>query len=118
MERSVTARDVRYEIQVPVGMAWKGDSRIGLTENISVGGLFAATTRPGRVGDQVQLRLKFAGVGKWLEVSAEIRWVRRDPEPGLRHGARGMGLMFTHVPSTVATLVRELISGGPPDRVF
>jgi Tfp pilus assembly protein PilZ len=112
MEYSKTRREVRCDLQMPVSIAWKG---LALTENISAGGLFAATTRYGHIGDQVHLRLRLPNLERWVDVSAEIRWVRTDPNPSVRHGARGMGLMFTQVPFWVAALVRQVIESAPPD---
>jgi Tfp pilus assembly protein PilZ len=99
-------------------MKWNDHSTFALTENISLGGLFAATASPGQVGDQVQLRFRLPTIGRWLEVDAEIRWTRPDPDEDSRHGARGMGLMFTQVPFLVSTLVRDFIDSVPLDRRF
>ncbi len=103
-------RDVRCDLQVPVQIAWEDDARMALTENISAGGLFAATSNPGRVGDRVLLKFTLPNVHRWLVVSGEVRWVRVNAVIGVRHGARGMGVRFTSVPLAVATLVREFIS--------
>jgi len=104
------ARDVRCDLQMPVQIAWADDSKMALTENISAGGLFAATSSPGLVGDRVVLKFRLPDVHRWLVAEAEVRWVRVKPAAEVRHGAKGMGIMFTSVSLAVATRLREFIS--------
>ena len=77
------ARDVRCDLQVPVQITWEDDSRMALTENISAGGLFAATSRPGSVGDRLSLKFTLPNVHRWLVVGGEVRWVRTTAVTGL-----------------------------------
>ncbi|SRR5579871_570935 len=105
----LAAREVRCDLQVPVQIAWADDSKMALTENISQGGLFAATSNPGRVGDRVVLRFRLPDVHRWLVVQGEVRWIRANPVADVRHGARGMGIMLTSVSAAVAALVREFV---------
>ena len=48
----------------------------GLTENISVGGLFFETYVPHRLGEHLRVRFSLPGGDAPVEVDCEVRWIR------------------------------------------
>jgi uncharacterized protein (TIGR02266 family) len=99
----------RCDLQVPIQIETEGASQFGLTENICTGGLFIATGNPGRVGDQIVLKLRLPGTRELVSVDGEIRWVRSTADISLRHGARGMGVRFVNIPLDAAATVQEFL---------
>jgi uncharacterized protein (TIGR02266 family) len=102
----------RCDLQVPIQVETKGASYFAVTENICTGGLFIATSNPGRAGEQVMLRLGLPGTGRVVSVDAEIRWVRPSADATLRHGARGMGVQFVNISLDAAATVQEYLRHG------
>lgn len=99
----------RSDLQVPLQIKRGGETHVALTENIGVGGLFVATSNPGRVGEEISVWFKLPGNRIVLFVDAEIRWVRESAVPSLRHGARGMGLRFVTPSLYVAVSIQEFL---------
>jgi type IV pilus assembly protein PilZ len=62
------------------------------TRNISRGGTFVRTDRPLAVGTRFLFKLSIPGLSGPLELTGEVRWIRRQTEaPG---GEPGMGIQF------------------------
>lgn len=112
--QEAVARQVRCDLQVPVTVGASDEARVALTENISAGGVFVATSTPGRVGDRLVLDFKLPNAERVISIDGEIRWVRTTPSAQLRHGARGMGLQFTAVSFAAAALVRAFLESRGP----
>ncbi len=87
---------------------------MALTENIGTGGLFVATSRPGRVGDQISLIFRLPNGNTPIFVDGEVRWVRTNPLPDARHGARGMGVRFTALSLSVRATIQEFLRRSNP----
>jgi uncharacterized protein (TIGR02266 family) len=109
MQHAHQRRAGRCDLQVPVEIENGKATRLALTEDIGVGGLFVATSSPGRVGEEISLWFKLPGHRIALFVDAEIRWVRENAAPGLRHGARGMGLRFVNPSFYVAEAIQDFL---------
>ena len=114
MEGHSPWRDNRSDFQVPVQVDGQDESRMALTENISTGGLFVATSRPERVGDRVSLVFRLPNGGAPIFVDGEVRWARTNPLPEARHGARGMGIRFTNLPLSAAARIQEFLRKSGP----
>jgi uncharacterized protein (TIGR02266 family) len=108
------ARQVRCDLQVPVTLGASGEARLALTENISAGGVFVATSVPGLVGDRLVLSFRLPNAERAISVDGEVRWIRTTPSAQVRHGARGMGLQFTTVSFAAAALVRAFLENRGP----
>lgn len=109
MDGHSARRGSRCDLQVPIEIDGRGDTRMALTENISTGGLFVATSRPERVGDRISLVFRLPNGGLPVFVDGEVRWVRTSPLPDARHGARGMGIRFTTLPLSVVATIQEFL---------
>jgi len=99
----------RCALQVPIQIDAEGASHFALTENICTGGLFVATSHPGRVGDQILLKFRLPRNRRLVSVDAEIRWVRTTPSASARHGARGMGVRFRDISLDAGASVQEFL---------
>ncbi len=106
---SLAKRAGRCTLQVPIQIETDGERHLALTENICTGGLFVATSHPGRVGDQILLKFRLPRNRRLVSVDAEIRWVRTTPSASLRHGARGMGVRFRNVSLDAGASVQEFL---------
>jgi uncharacterized protein (TIGR02266 family) len=85
---------------------------LGLTENISEGGLFVATHALRPVGTSLDLELTFSNVPGVHRLRAIVRWVRIYGEHN--DAPPGMGLQFTAIPSELAHLIRCFVAQREP----
>jgi uncharacterized protein (TIGR02266 family) len=97
-------RAARVDIELPVGFQGSRGSGLGVTTNISVGGLFVATLRALPVGEHVIVSFAFPGDGVSLEVLGEVRWQRCFQE--LDDRPLGWGVRFIDTPMRAAILAR------------
>ncbi len=103
----------RAEIQVPVHL-WSRDesSLLGVTRNLSIGGMFVATTASPPVGSRLAVRLSILDGVDPIEIAAEVRWSRRvaagEASPA------GVGLAFIEPMVRAAFFVRVLLRSSEP----
>lgn len=79
-------KNPRVEAQLAIDMVSDHNFYLGLTENVSEGGVFVVTFRPFAVGDRVTVRVELPGSTDPMEVVTEVRWVRAasgDVPPGV-----------------------------------
>lgn len=79
-------RAPRVEAQLGIDLVSDHNFYLGLTENVSEGGVFVATYRPFAVGERITVRVELPGIDEPLEVVTEVRWVRAasvDVPPGV-----------------------------------
>jgi type IV pilus assembly protein PilZ len=72
------------------------------TKNISRGGTFVRTERPLDVGTRFDFKLSIPALAEPLALVGEVRWVRREGEPG-------MGIQFIFEDETKRTAVDQLV---------
>jgi uncharacterized protein (TIGR02266 family) len=96
----------RVNLSVPVHLV-KGGALLGVTQNVSLGGMFLSTPALLPVGDRLALRLAIFDDAEPVHVEAEVRWCRRFPV-GARRPA-GMGLRFVDERQQSALFVRVLM---------
>jgi uncharacterized protein (TIGR02266 family) len=101
-------RSGRCDLQVPIQIGDNLEPQIALTENIGTGGLFIATSSPGRIGERVSLKFRLPNATGLISVDGEIRWVRTSAVIA-NHGALGMGVRFTKLPLAVAATIQEFL---------
>ena len=96
MSRNYARASERTTLQVKVDFELNDMTYIGVTRNISAGGVFIATADLPRVGDRVDLKFSLPGNSRQLAVQTEVRWIR-GPTPVLNEDAPpGMGLLFVN----------------------
>lgn len=81
----------------------------GLTQDISSGGIFVATSIMYRVGDRLRIRFSLPGRPQPIEAEAEVRWVR-DPRAMKTDSPEGIGLRFVELPSDAKSEISEFLS--------
>lgn len=100
----------RVTVRIPVHLSNHDGQSLGVTKNISVGGMFVATPFSLRPGDRVTARLSILDEAEAVEIEAEIRWSRRtsdgDDKPA------GIGLRFIDPLLEAAIFVRVLLRLG------
>lgn len=73
-EQRHDSRRLAYDVQV--GVATRHRLFVGLTSNISSGGLFVATDEPLARGDQIEVRFRIPGSEHVFQKRAEVAWIR------------------------------------------
>jgi uncharacterized protein (TIGR02266 family) len=83
----------RTSFDIEVGVASKHRLFVGLTSNISSGGLFVATDEPLSRGDQLEVRFSIPGTDHVFSKRAEVVWTRPfDEGTSDRHNPCGAGV--------------------------
>jgi uncharacterized protein (TIGR02266 family) len=83
---------------VPIALRSAGESFVGTSNNIGIGGVFVVTERRLSVGDRVTLELTLPDHIHPTSIVAEVRWIRgADEQPS------GLGMRFVN-PSIGATV--------------
>ena len=83
----------RYSVTVTVTFDSEHNFFTGLTQDLSHGGLFVATTCLCAIGERVQVKLTLPTSPVPIDALTEVRWVRMHDIPG-GGGKAGLGLMF------------------------
>ncbi len=81
-----------YDIQV--GVATDHRLFVGLTANISTGGLFIASDEPFKKGDKVEVRFSIPGANHVFHKNAVVCWTRPFDAGGQGHAKAGAGVKF------------------------
>jgi uncharacterized protein (TIGR02266 family) len=97
----------RKLLEIEVSLESDHNFFMGLTENISEGGLFIATHSLREVGTEIDLELHLPNVSEKIQARAVVRWLRlyndhSDTPPG-------MGLQFLQLPSFAAFAIRDFV---------
>ena len=101
----------RLGMSVEVAKASDTNFYIGVTENISRGGLFIVTADMPPVGTTIDLSLRLPDHGQPLRVTGEVRWHRHHGEAG---EAPGFGIRFINLGEQAEALIRAFIEGRKP----
>ena len=103
--RDFAFRSGRAGVEMQVQMKTAGDSFVGTSKNISVGGLYVATEKSFQVGDRLAVQFSLPELDRTVSVDAEVRWIRA-PAPS---GAPGIGLRFLRLPIVSAIAIQEYV---------
>lgn len=101
----------RYEVELQVGLAWsESNFYMGLTENLSEGGLFISTHELRPIGSVVEVSLKLPNYPEPIRTTAIVRWLRvysktSDANPGM--GVQFDALSQQHLQAIRAFLRRQ-----------
>jgi uncharacterized protein (TIGR02266 family) len=80
----------------------------GLTQDISSGGLFAATHLLLEVGEKMTVKLTLPGRKEPIEAEAEVRWVR-DTRAIKTDAPEGMGLKFVNLDPEAKQAIEQFL---------
>ena len=68
----------RFDLEVKVDLESDHNFYTGLTQNISSGGVFIATSAIRKIGDRITLKFSLPGTNETLAVETEVRWIREN----------------------------------------
>lgn len=108
---AVRRRAPRTNVHVEVTFQSDHHIFLGLSENISQGGVFVATHTLLEVGTMVDLELTVPGHGDRIRTIAVVRWVRLFNETS--DGPPGMGLQFASIDGAGRTAIRRFLEARP-----
>ncbi len=97
-------RAPRALVELEVGIASESNFYIGLTENISAGGVFVATYASKPIGAKVDVALSFAN-GEEIRLPGIVRWTREASAGGWP----GMGVQFERLTPDDEAKIRRFI---------
>lgn len=98
----------RIDLEVAISAADDSGKQVGSTVNISTGGVFVATTRPGAVGRQLMLELSLPDGDGPIVLESCVRWVRRRAARRADRPA-GMGLQFVNLTTETSSVIGSFL---------
>jgi uncharacterized protein (TIGR02266 family) len=102
----------RVDVKLEVTMESESNFYMGLTENLSEGGLFIATHLLQPIGTPVTVVLKLPNAPQPITINGTVRWVRQysetsDTEPGV-------GVRFEQLPAEHTEFIRVFLATRAP----
>ena len=102
----------RRAIEVEIGVYSDSNFYTGFTEDISEGGLFAATYDLVPIGSSIDVEFTLPG-GHQVKVTGEVRWLR-DPIEDDTGAPPGMGIRFVELGSQDHAAISEFVCARTP----
>ena len=99
----------RFDLEVKVDLESDHNFYTGLTQNISSGGVFIATSAIRKIGDRITLKFSLPGTNETLAVETEVRWIRENSALHKVEGATGMGVRFVNLSPAAATMIQKFV---------
>jgi uncharacterized protein (TIGR02266 family) len=99
----------RFDLEVKVDLESDHNFYTGLTQNISSGGVFIATSAIRKIGDRITLKFSLPGTGETLAVETEVRWIRENSALHKVEGATGMGVRFVNLSPAAAAMIQKFV---------
>ena len=84
----------RQGFDIQIGVATDHRLFVGLTANISTGGLFIASDESFKKGDKVEVRFSIPGASHVFHKHATVCWTRPFDASGHGHSRAGAGVRF------------------------
>ena len=110
--REFAARPARAPIEMRVDLKTGDETFAATTKNLGVGGVFVATDRQLRVGEQVTVELSLPGHVRPIPVGAEVRWIQTvDDRPF------GLGLRFLRPSLGLTVAIHGLLQNAAGSRL-
>jgi uncharacterized protein (TIGR02266 family) len=104
---SIERRRLRVPCRIDVCLISAGTAHAGVSEDISLGGMFVATGRSFSPGDELRLSFVLPGSTSPTEVRGRVAWVNRGGavvKPGMK---AGIGIEFLEITGSGIPLVRS-----------
>jgi uncharacterized protein (TIGR02266 family) len=102
----------RHNVELEVTLESETNFYMGLTENLSEGGIFIATHMVKPLGTQVEVSFKLPDIEGVIKVAGTVRWVREYSETS--DTSPGMGVRFEHLDSTTTEQIRNFLAARAP----
>ena len=106
--RSSARRDIALEVTLES----ESNFYMGLTENLSEGGLFIATHALQPLGSPIEVSFKLPQSGEAIKVVGTVRWVREYSETS--DAGPGMGVRFDDISTESADMIRDFLAARAP----
>ena len=103
---------LRHNVELEVTMESETNFYMGLTENLSEGGLFIATHVLKPLGTQIEVSFKLPDMPEPIKVTGTVRWLREysptsDTSPG-------MGVRFDQIDQQHVEHIRNFLAARDP----
>jgi uncharacterized protein (TIGR02266 family) len=102
----------RIRVELEVTFNSEHNFFLGLTENLSEGGLFIATHQTMPVGTRIDLKFKVPSMETPCDAKAIVRWVRHYSEDIV--DTPGMGVSFISIDPAVLAAIRSFLKARAP----
>ena len=99
----------RFDLEVKVDLESDHNFYTGLTQNISSGGLFIATSAIRKIGDRITLKFSLPGTSELVSVETEVRWIRENSALHKVEGATGMGVRFVNLSPIASATIQKFL---------
>lgn len=108
-----SSQRIHLVLDVAIGLASDSNFYMGLTEDISEGGLFVATYEFRPIGSKVQVKFLLPGSRTEHTIPGTVRWMRdhEDEETG---AMPGMGVQFDNVPEAARRDIENFVNRRAP----
>ncbi len=101
----------RLALQVNVSSASDSNFYLGMTENISRGGVFISSAVMPEIGLMMEIMLELTDDGPPMRVAGEVRWHKRHAD---NLGNSGYGLRFVSLSAADEERIRDFVSERQP----
>jgi uncharacterized protein (TIGR02266 family) len=102
----------RHDVELEVSLESESNFYMGLTENLSEGGLFIATHVVRPIGTKVEVSFKLPHVADAIKVMGVVRWTREYSETS--DTSPGMGVRFEQIAQKQVDQIREFLAARAP----
>jgi uncharacterized protein (TIGR02266 family) len=102
----------RHNVELEVTMESETNFYMGLTENLSEGGLFIATHVLKPLGTQIEVLFKLPEMSEPIKVTGTVRWVREYSDTS--DTSPGMGVRFEHIDAEHTEQIRRFLAARDP----
>jgi uncharacterized protein (TIGR02266 family) len=102
----------RHDVELDISLLSETNFYLGLTENLSEGGLFIATHAVKPIGTKVEFSFKLPQLDEPIQAIGTVRWVRVYSETS--DTSPGMGVRFDQISSQQIEQIRRFLATRAP----
>jgi uncharacterized protein (TIGR02266 family) len=102
----------RHDVELEVTLESESNFYMGLTENLSEGGLFIATHLVKPMGTRIEVSIKLPHVAEPIKAVGTVRWTREYSETS--DTMPGMGVRFENIAPEHVAQIREFLAARAP----
>jgi len=109
-EAALRRSHARVALRANISLSSESNLFVGMTENISEGGVFVSTLSPPAVGAEVTLLLQL-DEAEPIPLSGEVRWHRTDDDGN----STGCGVRFRDLEASAITVLERALKNLPKE---
>jgi len=102
----------RHHVEIEVTLESESNFYLGLTENLSEGGLFISTVLVKPIGTQLEFSFKLGDAPEPIHALGIVRWVREYSDTS--DTGPGMGVRFERMPPEQVEQIRDFLATRAP----